>query len=203
MYEEEVEMSRIASINRISKETDINVSVNMDGLGNGTLDTGIGFFDHMLAHLAKYSFVDMEVKASGDLHIDSHHTIEDIGLVFGDAIQEAMGNKEGIKRYGSSCIPMDETLVLVSLDLSGRPYLSFNAEFTCDKLGSMDTEMVEEFFRALSNRVKMNLHIEVLHGKNNHHIAEGIFKAFGMALDEAKTIDPRITGVRSTKGLFD
>ncbi len=196
-------MSRIASINRISKETDISLSLDLDGLGNATLDTGIGFFDHMLTHLAKYSFVDLELKATGDLHIDSHHTVEDIGIVLGDAIEKALGNKEGIKRYGSACIPMDETLVLVSLDLSGRPYLSFQADFTCDRLGSMDTEMVEEFFRALSSRVKMNLHVEVLHGKNNHHMAEGIFKAFGMALDMAKTIDPRITGVRSTKGMFD
>lgn len=194
---------RTALCERVSKETSIKVLCQVDGLGKSNMDTGIGFFDHMLTHLSRYSFMDIDIQAQGDTHIDSHHTIEDVGIVLGDAITEAMGDKEGIKRYGSSTIPMDETLVLVSLDLSGRPYLSFNAPFTCEKLGQMETEMIEEFFRALAVRVKMNLHIEVIHGKNNHHIAEGIFKAFGKAFDEAKTIDPRISGVLSTKGMFD
>lgn len=194
---------RKASIERNSKETSINISLNLDGLGKSTIDTGVGFFDHMLTHLSRYSFADMDIKASGDTYIDCHHTVEDVGIVLGDALTQAFGDKEGIKRYGSSTIPMDETLVLVSIDLSGRPYLSFNAPFSCDMLGTLQTEMIEEFFKALSVRLKMNCHIEVLHGSNNHHIAEGIFKAFGKALDEAKTIDPRITGVLSTKGMFD
>jgi imidazoleglycerol-phosphate dehydratase len=195
--------SRTSSINRESKETKIAVSLDLDGLGKSDIETGIGFFDHMLTHLSKYSFIDLTIAAKGDTYIDSHHTIEDVGIVLGDAIDSALLDKVGIKRYGFSGIPMDETMVLVTLDLSGRPYLSFNAPFTSDMIGDMQTEMVEEFFRALSVRMKMNLHIEVVHGKNNHHIAEGIFKAFGKALDEAKTIDPRITGVHSTKGMFD
>lgn len=194
---------RKSSLQRTSSETNIDVSVNVDGLGESKIDTGVGFFDHMLTHLSKYSFIDMNIAATGDIHIDSHHTVEDVGIVLGDCIDKALGDKVGIKRYGFTGVPMDETFVLVSIDLSGRPYLSFNAPFTTDRLGTMDTEMVEEFFRALSVRMKMNIHIEVVHGKNNHHIAEGIFKAFGKALDEAKTIDPRITGVLSTKGLFD
>lgn len=195
--------NRISSIQRTSKETDIDISVNLDGTGVANIDTGIGFFDHMLTHIAKYSFIDIDIKATGDTHIDSHHTIEDVGIVLGDCLIEALGDKQGIKRYGSTIIPMDETLVLCSLDLSGRPYLNFDGNFTCDRLGTMDTEMVKEFFMAMAVRMKMNCHIKVLDGCNNHHIAEGIFKAFGKALDEAKTVDPRIQGVHSTKGLFD
>jgi imidazoleglycerol-phosphate dehydratase len=188
---------------RESKETSIRVSVNLDGTGISKVTTGVGFFDHMLTHLSKYSFIDLMVEATGDLHIDSHHTVEDVAIVLGDCLDEAFGDKLGIKRYGFYGVPMDETLALATIDLSGRPFLAFNAPFTVDKLGTMETELVEEFFRTLSVRMKMNCHIDVLHGKNNHHIAEGIFKAFGKALDEAKTIDPRITGVHSTKGLFD
>lgn len=194
---------RTASKTRVSNETSIEISLNLDGTGKSVIDTGIGFFDHMLNHLAKYSFIDLNVKATGDLYIDSHHTIEDIGIVLGDCLDEAFGDRAGITRYGFFGVPMDETLVISTIDLSGRPYLSFNAPFTCERLGTMDTEMVEEFFRALSVRLKMNCHIEVLHGKNNHHIAEGIFKAFGKTLDQAKTIDPRIVGIHSTKGMFD
>ncbi len=195
--------ARTSEIKRSSKETDISLRVDLDGVGASEIQTGIGFFDHMLTHMSKYSFVDMKVDAKGDTHIDSHHTIEDVGIVMGDCLLEAFGDKAGIRRYGFSGIPMDETMVLVSIDLSGRPYLSFNVPFTCDKLGDMETEMVEEFFRALSARLKMNCHIELMHGRNNHHIAEAVFKAFGMALDQAKTVDPRIQGVHSTKGLFD
>lgn len=195
--------SRESSLKRESKETNISVSVNLDGLGESKIATGVGFFDHMLTHLSRYSFIDMNIEATGDTYIDSHHTVEDVGIVLGDSLDAAFGDKFGIKRYGFTGVPMDETFVLVSIDLSGRPYLSFNAPFTTDRLGEMETEMIEEFFRALSARMKMNIHIEVVHGKNNHHIAEGIFKAFGKALDEAKTIDPRITGVLSTKGMFD
>jgi len=194
---------RQATKKRLSKETSISVSVNLDGTGVSTISTGIGFFDHMLTHLSKYSFIDMTIEAQGDLHIDSHHTIEDVAIVLGDCLDEAFGDKFGIKRYGFFGVPMDETLVISTIDLSGRPYLGFNAPFSTDRLGTMDVEMVEEFFRTLSVRLKMNCHIEVLRGKNNHHIAEGIFKAFGKSLDEAKTVDPRITGAHSTKGIFD
>lgn len=188
---------------RESKETSIQVSVNLDGTGKSNISTGVGFFDHMLTHLAKYSFIDLDIKATGDLYIDSHHTVEDVGIVLGDCLDEAFGDRFGITRYGFFGVPMDETLVISTIDLSGRPFLNFSAPFTSERLGTMDTEMVEEFFRALSVRLKMNCHIEVLHGKNNHHIAEGIFKAFGKSLDQAKTIDPRITGAHSTKGIFD
>lgn len=197
------EQKRTSSIQRTSKETDIQISVDLDGSGKADINTGIGFFDHMLTHIAKYSFIDINIQAKGDLHIDSHHTIEDVGIVLGDCLLKALGSKEGIKRYGSTVIPMDETLVLCSIDLSGRPYLNFDCMFTCDRLGTFDTEMVLEFFMAMSVRMKMNCHIKCLDGSNNHHKAEGIFKAFGKALDEAKTVDPRIKGVLSTKGLFD
>ncbi len=194
---------RYAKTTRQSAETQILVEANLDGSGCYNLQTGIGFFDHMLSHLAKQSFIDLTIEAKGDTHIDSHHTIEDTGIVLGSCLAEALGTKDGIKRYGFSGVPMDETLVYCSIDLSGRAFLKFDAPFTTDRLGDMETEMVEEFFRALSSHLKMNCHIEVRYGKNNHHIAEGIFKAFGKALDEAKTIDPRIQGAHSTKGLFD
>jgi imidazoleglycerol-phosphate dehydratase len=194
---------RTGKLSRESKETKISIEANLDGTGQYSIQTGVGFFDHMLSHLSKQSFIDLTIDAKGDTYIDSHHTVEDVGIVLGTCLSQAFGTKDGIKRYGFSGIPMDETMVLCSIDLSGRPYLSFNAPFTSNHLGDMDTEMVEEFFRALSTNLKMNCHIEVLHGKNNHHIAEGIFKAFGKALDEAKTIDPRIQGAHSTKGLFD
>lgn len=196
-------MGREAVINRQTKETKINFELNLDGTGEYTIDTGVGFFDHMLTHIAKHGFFDMNVKCLGDLQIDAHHTIEDVGIVFGQVLSEALGNKEGIKRYGSSIIPMDETLIMCALDLSGRPYLNYDAELTVPKLGNMELEMVEEFFRAVSVHGGMNLHIKQLEGKNNHHIVEGIFKAFANALDMATTLDPRITGTRSTKGSLD
>ena len=194
---------RIAKLSRKSSETQIAIEADLDGTGQYAINTGIGFFDHMLTHLSKQSFIDIKIDAKGDTHIDAHHTVEDVGIVLGTCLLDALGSKNGIKRYGFSGIPMDETLVLCSIDLSGRSYLSFNAPFTTDRLGDMETELIEEFFRALAMHLKMNCHIEVIHGKNNHHIAEGIFKAFGKALDEAKTIDPRIQGAHSTKGLFD
>ncbi len=194
---------RQATKERKSKETSIRISVNLDGTGVSTISTGIGFFDHMLTLLSKYSFIDMSIEAQGDLQIDSHHTVEDVAIVLGDCLDEAFKDKAGIKRYGFFGVPMDETLVISTIDLSGRPYLNFNASFTTDRLGTMESEMIEEFFRTLSVRLKMNCHIEVRQGKNNHHIAEGIFKAFGKSLDEAKTIDPRIKEVLSTKGLLD
>lgn len=191
---------RKAIVNRKTNETQISVVLNLDGTGKSEIDTGIGFFDHMLNSFARHGLFDLNVKVNGDLYVDCHHTIEDTGIVLGQAIREAVGEKKGIKRYGSSILPMDETLILCALDLSGRPYLVFDSEFTTDHVGYFDTEMVKEFFYAVSYSSGMNLHIKKLDGSNNHHIIEGIFKAFSKALDEAVSIDPRITDVLSTKG---
>ncbi len=193
-------MAREAAINRTTKETDISLKFGVDGSGNSKIDTGIGFFDHMLESFARHGFFDLDVQVTGDLAVDGHHTIEDTGIVLGSAIKKALGDKKGIRRYGSCMLPMDETLALCAIDLSGRPYLVFDAEFTTDRVGYMETEMVKEFFYAVSYRAKMNLHLKVLSGSNNHHIIEGMFKAFARALDEATGIDPRITGILSTKG---
>ncbi|MCB2295028.1 imidazoleglycerol-phosphate dehydratase HisB [Clostridium algoriphilum] len=193
-------IERQAKISRKSKETNIDLSINLDGSGNYDGDTGIGFFDHMLCLFAKHGLLDLSVKAVGDLLVDSHHTIEDVGIVLGSAIKEALKGKEGIKRYGTSFVPMDEALATVSVDLSGRSYLVFDATFTVDKIGSFDTEMVEEFFRAVAANGGITLHARVIYGKNNHHMVEALFKALGKALNEALTYDPRIKGVLSTKG---
>ena len=193
-------MAREAAINRTTKETDISLKFGVDGSGNSKIDTGIGFFDHMLESFARHGFFDLDVQVTGDLAVDGHHTIEDTGIVLGSAIKKALGDKKGIRRYGSCMLPMDETLALCAIDLAGRPYLVFDAEFTTDRVGYMETEMVKEFFYAVSYRAKMNLHLKVLSGSNNHHIIEGMFKAFARALDEATGIDPRITGILSTKG---
>ena len=193
-------MAREAAINRTTKGTDISMKFGVDGSGNSKIDTGIGFFDHMLESFARHGFFDLDVQVTGDLAVDGHHTIEDTGIVLGSAIKKALGDKKGIRRYGSCMLPMDETLALCAIDLSGRPYLVFDAEFTTDRVGYMETEMVKEFFYAVSYRAKMNLHLKVLSGSNNHHIIEGMFKAFARALDEATGIDPRITGILSTKG---
>lgn len=191
---------RKSSIDRETSETNISLKLNLDGTGTGNLDTGIGFFDHMLNSFARHGFFDLDVKADGDLYVDCHHTIEDTGIVLGQAIKEALGDKKGIKRYGSVILPMDEVLVLCAVDLSGRPYLVFDAEFSRDRVGYFDTEMVKEFFHAVAYTAGMNLHIKLLSGSNQHHIIEGMFKAFARALDEAVTIDSRITEVLSTKG---
>lgn len=193
-------MSREANMNRTTKETDISLKLELDGKGVSEIDTGIGFFDHMLEGFARHGFFDLNVKVIGDLAVDGHHTIEDTGIVLGSAIKKALGDKKGVRRYGSCILPMDETLVLCAIDLSGRPYLVFDAEFTTDRVGYMETEMVKEFFYAVSYKAKMNLHMKVLSGTNNHHIIEGMFKAFARALDEATGIDKRITGILSTKG---
>lgn len=193
-------MDRTASISRTTSETDIAVTLNLDGSGRSDIDTGIGFFDHMLRSFAKHGFFDLTVQVKGDLEVDCHHTIEDTGIVLGEAIKKAMGDKKGIRRYGSFALPMDETLVLTALDLSGRPYLCFDADFTVDRVGEFDTEMVREFFYAISYNCGMNLHIRQLAGQNNHHIIEAIFKSFAKALDEATGYDPRIKDVLSTKG---
>lgn len=191
---------RTASITRKTSETDINVALCLDGSGKADIDTGIGFFDHMLKSFAKHGFFDLTLKVKGDLYVDCHHTIEDTGIVLGEAIKIALGDKKSIRRYGNMMLPMDETLVLCAIDLSGRPYLNFKAEFTSDRVGDFDTEMVKDFFYAISYSAGMNLHIKQIDGDNNHHIIEAMFKAFAKALDEAVSIDPRITDVLSTKG---
>ncbi len=191
---------RTATINRKTKETDIKCTLNLDGSGTGNIQTGIGFFDHMLESFARHGLFDLEMKVKGDLVVDCHHTIEDTGIVLGEAIKQAAGSKKGIRRFGSCILPMDETLVMCALDLSNRPYLAFDDVFTTDRVGYMDTEMIREFFYAISYSAAMNLHVKVLTPGNNHHMAEAMFKAFAKALDEAMCYDPRITDVLSTKG---
>lgn len=191
---------RKAIVSRKTKETDITIVLNLDGTGKTEIETGIGFFDHMLNSFARHGLFDLKVKVEGDLFVDCHHTIEDTGIVLGQAIKEALGDKKSIKRYGSMMLPMDETLVLCALDLSGRPYLVFDASLTTDRVGYFDTEMVKEFFYAISYSAGMNLHLKQLDGSNNHHIIEAMFKAFAKALDEATQVDKRIVDVLSTKG---
>ena len=191
---------RIARQHRKTKETNINLTLNLDGCGTTQLDTGIGFFDHMLDGFARHGFFDLKVQVQGDLIVDTHHSIEDTGIVLGNAIRFATKDKKGLKRYGSCILPMDETLVLCAIDLCGRPYFSFEGEFTAERIGYMETEMVREFFYAISYSAGMNLHMKILSGINNHHMVEGLFKAFGRALDEATGKDPRIKDIMSTKG---
>ena len=193
-------MSRDASVERNTKETEIKLKFTADGSGYTDIETGIGFFDHMLDGFARHGLFDLCVRVHGDLNVDDHHTVEDTGIVMGSAIREAAGDKKGIRRYGSCILPMDETLVLCAVDLSGRPYLSFDGEFTVDRLGELDTEMIKEFFYAVSYTAGMNLHIKVLTNGNSHHLAEAIFKSFAKALDQALSFDQRITDVLSTKG---
>ncbi len=191
---------RIVTCTRKTKETEISVTLNLDGQGKTDIQTGIGFFNHMLDGFARHGLFDLTVNVVGDLNVDCHHTIEDTGIVLGQAILQALGEKKGIKRYGSFLLPMDETLALCAIDLSGRPYLNFDATFTTEKIGEMDTEMFREFFYAVSYSASMNLHLKVLDGGNNHHIAEALFKGFGKALDMATMEEPRIKEVWSTKG---
>ena len=193
-------MNRTVTRTRTTKETDITVTLNLDGTGKTEIDTGIVFFDHMLNGFARHGLFDLTVHAKGDLEVDSHHTIEDTGIVLGQAILEAIGDKAGIKRYGHFMLPMDETLVLGAVDLSGRPYCVCDLPFTVERVGGFDTEMVQEFFYAISYSAAMNLHLKLMHGSNKHHIMEAAFKAFAKALDEACSYDPRITDVLSTKG---
>ena len=193
-------MARSTTIELKTKETDISVILNIDGLGKSEINTGIGFFNHMLEGFAKHGFFDLKCNVKGDLEVDGHHTVEDTGIVLGTAIKEAIGDKAGIKRYGSFILPMDETLVLCAIDLCGRPYFSFECEFASDKVGEFDTQLVREFFYAVSYSAAMNLHIKVLSGMNDHHKIEAMFKAFAKALDMAVTKDERITSVLSTKG---
>ncbi|MEY8332604.1 imidazoleglycerol-phosphate dehydratase HisB [Lachnospiraceae bacterium 47-T17] len=191
---------RTATIERNTKETEIRVTLALDGAGVGEIDTGIGFFDHMLEGFARHGFFDLHAVCRGDLAVDCHHSIEDMGIVIGCAIKEALGDKKGIVRYGSCMLPMDETLAMCAVDLSGRPYLVFDAPFRGQCVGTMDTQMAREFFYALSYAAGMNLHLKVLYGENDHHMMEAMFKAFAKALDAATRYDARITDVLSTKG---
>lgn len=191
---------RQAEIKRKTTETDIALSLVIDGKGEADVDTGIGFFDHMLISFAKHGLFDLNLKVQGDLIVDCHHTIEDVGIVLGEAVKKAVGDKKAIRRYGDIILPMDEALILCAIDLSGRPYLVFDGSFTSDSVGYMDTQMVKEFFYAVSYSAGMNLHIKQLSGENDHHIIEGMFKAFAKALDEATMKDTRIKTVLSTKG---
>ncbi len=191
---------RETTIERNTAETKIIMTLNLDGTGKCEADTGIGFLDHMLCSFAKHGFFDLTVKAEGDLYVDSHHTIEDVGIVLGMAIEKAMGDKKGIKRFGNFLLPMDDSLVLCAVDLSGRPYLNFDMKFSAEKVGYYDTEMVKEFFYAVAVNAKMNLHIKAMDGENDHHLIEAAYKGFAKALDEALTLDPRIEGVLSAKG---
>ncbi len=196
-------MERTVNISRKTKETDINLTLSLDGGGNSEIKTGIGFFDHMLEGFARHGFFDLKLNTTGDLFVDGHHTVEDTGIVLGQAIRQALGDKNGIRRFGSSMLPMDETLVLCAVDLSGRPYLVCDLGELAPAVGELDTELIQEFFYAISYSAGMNLHIKKIHGGNTHHIIEAAFKAFAKALDEASAFDPRITGVLSTKGIVE
>lgn len=191
---------REAKMTRKTKETDIKLSINLDGSGKSTINTGIGFFDHMLTGFAKHGFFDLNVSVDGDLQVDGHHTVEDTGIVLGTALKEAVGDKKGMARYGYFILPMDDALVMCSIDFCGRPYLNFECDFPTEKCGYFENELVKEFFYAVSYTAGMNIHIKKLAGDNSHHIAEACFKAFAKALDMSTAIDPRVSGVLSTKG---
>ena len=193
-------MSRRAEVLRTTKETDIRVALELDGSGKSEINTGIGFFDHMLEAFSRHGLFDLTVQVTGDLRVDDHHTIEDTGLALGQAIREAAGDKAGIQRFGSRILPMDDALVLCALDLGGRPWFSLDGGFRAEKCGEMGTQMVAEFFYSVAVQAAMNLHMKILDGQNDHHKIEALFKAFGRSLDEAVRIDPRIDGVMSTKG---
>jgi imidazoleglycerol-phosphate dehydratase len=195
-------MPRTASIRRQTAETTIDLTLNLDGSGTHTLATGVGFFDHMLTHLAKHGLFDLTVQCQGDLHVDSHHTVEDVGICVGKCLAQALGDKSGIRRYGSATVPMDETLVTAAVDLSGRPFLFWNAPVPNELLGTFHSSLAEEFWRAVSSAGGFNLHVFLHHGRNTHHIVEAIFKATARALRAATELDPRATGVPSTKGVL-
>ena len=195
-------MERKAVIERNTNETKIRISIDLDGSGKRSIHTGVGFFDHMLDGFARHGLFDLEVDCQGDLEVDCHHTIEDIGIALGEAIGKAVGDKRGISRYGHCLLPMDEALVLCAVDLGGRPYLVFDADFSDSKCGDMDTQMVREFFYAVSYSARMNIHLKEIYGKNDHHIMEAIFKAFARSLRFACEKDDRVTGIPSTKGVL-
>lgn len=193
-------MKRAVKLSRKTVETDISVEVNLDGRGESTVQTGMPFLDHMLAQLAKHGFFDLTVQARGDLEVDYHHTVEDLGITLGEAFEKALGEKVGIQRFGSALVPLDEALVSVAVDLSGRPYLVYQAPQLSGSIGTFPTELVKEFFRAFTNHLRANLHITVQYGENRHHIVEAMFKGVARALDQATALDPRRAGIPSTKG---
>ena len=194
---------RTADIARRTRETDIALSLNLDGSGKTELNTGVGFFDHMLDALSRFALLDLTVRCAGDLEVDAHHTVEDVGICLGKALREALGDRAGIRRVGSAYLPMDEALAFAALDISGRPYLAFDAVFAAPSVGAMDTQLAEEFFRALAVNAGLTLHLKVLEGRNDHHKMEALFKAFGLALRDAARYDDRVQGVLSTKGVLE
>ena len=193
---------RLAEVSRKTKETDISVKLNLDGKGDSQISTGIHFFDHMLTLFARHGLFDLEIRCVGDLEVDGHHTVEDVGIALGEAFDRALGPKEGISRYGTAYVPMDETLCRTVVDFSGRPFLVCKVQFSAGKVGEMSTELVEEFFHALAMHSRANLHIEVLYGKNSHHKAEAMFKSTARAICAAVSKHPRVEGVPSTKGVL-
>ncbi len=195
-------MSRMATIERKTSETDITVRLNVDGTGESKIETGVGFFDHMLTLFARHGLFDLEVSAKGDLQVDGHHTVEDVGICLGQAFDQALGTKEGISRYGFFILPMDEALATVSVDISGRPFLAYNLDLSASRVGGFDTDLTHEFFQAFTNHAGATLHVRLQAGTNPHHVIEAVFKAFARAMDKATTLDPRITGVQSTKGVL-
>jgi imidazoleglycerol-phosphate dehydratase len=195
-------MKRKCEIERKTSETDISLKINIDGEGKYKVNTGVGFFNHMLELFSRHSLIDLKVSCNGDIDVDCHHTVEDVGIALGQAIAKALGDKKSITRYGTFFVPMDETLVMVSLDISGRPYLYYDLDLPAFQIGNYDVEMTEEFFRAVSQNAGLTLHIKLMHGKNTHHIIEAAFKAFGRALNIACGIDERYKGVPSTKGML-
>jgi imidazoleglycerol-phosphate dehydratase len=195
-------MPRTAHVSRQTAETTIDLHLNLDGSGKVEVSTGVGFFDHMLTHLGRHGLFDLSVTCQGDLHIDAHHTVEDVGLCFGKALAQALGDKAGIRRYGDATLPMDETLVTAAVDLSGRPFLVWRADVPAELLGTFSSQLAEEFWRAVSSAGLLNLHVVLHHGRNTHHIVEAVFKACARALRQAVEPDPRATGVPSTKGVL-
>lgn len=194
---------RTAEITRATRETDIRLRLDLDGSGKTELHTGVGFFDHMLDAFSRFALIDLSLRCDGDLEVDAHHTVEDCGICLGKAIREALGDRAGIRRVGSAYLPMDEALAFAAIDISGRPYLAFDAAFTAPMLGSMDTQLAEEFFRAVVTNAGLTCHLRVIEGRNDHHKMEALFKAFGLALRDAMALDPRVQGVLSTKGSLD
>ena len=194
---------RTATITRTTRETDIALHLNLDGSGQTSLNTGVGFFDHMLDALSRFALLDLTLTCRGDTQVDAHHTVEDAGICLGRAIREALGDRAGIRRVGSAYLPMDEALAFAAIDISGRPYLAFDADFTAPMVGAFDTQLAEEFFRAVAVNAGLTVHMRLLAGRNDHHKLEALFKAFGLALRDAAAVDPRVTGVLSTKGALD
>ncbi|MHB1413127.1 MAG: imidazoleglycerol-phosphate dehydratase HisB [Thermoleophilia bacterium] len=195
-------MSRQATIERVTSETEIDVNLTLDGVGDSKVSTGVGFFDHMLTLFAKHGLFDLKINAKGDLEVDGHHTVEDVGICLGQAFDKALGNREGIVRYGFVIVPMDEALATVSIDISGRPFLAYNLDLSASQVGGFDTDLPHEFFQAFVNNAGITLHVRMQAGTNPHHIIEAVFKGFGKAMDQATRVDPRITGVHSTKGVI-